>query len=101
MGNSYITTQETPVGGMPMALLVEPTFTDVKLVEDTLREAGLIKKETLRNKLKGKINPTTLKHILFYFERERLIYTGEKGISWLLNDNPTFKKLLAKAITVR
>ena len=78
-----------------------PAFGEVHLVENLLQEKGLITKEALQKKLCGEISQDKLNQILTYFEHQHYIYVGKKGISWILNDNPKFKKLLEKSITVR
>ncbi len=78
-----------------------PTFNEVSLVKDILQSEGLITEKALHDKLKGKIKSTALKKIIEYFEKEHYIYIGEKGINWILNENPKFKKILAKTTIVR
>ncbi len=78
-----------------------PTLGQVNLVSQFIEDNGLVTEKLLKSKFKEKIKGSTISQILFYLERERLIYRGKKGINWILNENPKFKKLLEKTIKVR
>ena len=102
MGNGY---NVSPVTGVTVGVLkmvkTTPAFGEVHLVENLLQEKGLITKEALQKKLRGEISQNKLNQILTYFEHQRYIYVGRKGISWIVNDNPKFRKVLEKSIAVR
>lgn len=78
-----------------------PTLKTVLQVEDVLRKADTyISKNELKRRLKTKIMHQTLNIILAYLEDGNKILMGPKGIIWIWNENPKFKRLLAKAVRV-
>ncbi len=81
------------------AILHYPTLKTVLIIEKTLQEADtVISKSELKRRLPTQIMHQTLNLILEYLEDSGKIYIGSKGITWIYNENPKFKKLLAKAV---
>ena len=78
-----------------------PTLKTVLMIEKTLQKADtVISKSELKRRLPTQIMHQTLNLILEYLEHSGKIYIGPKGITWIYNENPKFKKLLAKAVRV-
>ena len=78
-----------------------PNLRTVLYVERALQKADtVISKNELKRRLPTKIMHQTLNLILEYLEESGKIMIGSKGITWIYNDNPTFKKLVAKAVRV-
>jgi len=66
-----------------------------------LQEADtVISRNELKRRLPTQIMHQTLNLILEYLENSGKIYIGPKGITWIYNDNPKFKKLLEKAVRI-
>ena len=79
-------------------ILHYPRLDTVLMVEDVLKKADIaISKAELMRRLPKQIMRQTLNLILEYLESKGLIMAGEKGILWIYNENPKFKKLLAKS----
>ena len=78
-----------------------PNLRTVFHVEKVLQEADtVISRNELKRRLPTQIMHQTLNLILEYLEDSGKIYIGSKGITWIYNDNPKFKKLLEKAVRV-
>ena len=78
-----------------------PNLKTVLYVEKVLQEADtVISRNELKRRLPTQIMHQTLNLILEYLENSGKIYIGPKGITWIYNDNPKFKKLLEKAVRV-
>ena len=78
-----------------------PTLKTVLVIEKTLQKADtVISKSELKRRLPTQIMHQTLNLILEYLENSGKIFIGKKGITWIYNENPKFKKLLAKAVKV-
>lgn len=76
-----------------------PRLDTVLMVEKVLKNADLtISKNELLRRLPKQIMRQTLNVILNYLEEKGLIMTGSKGILWIYNENPKFKKLLKKSV---
>jgi len=75
-----------------------PTLKTVLMVEETLREQdGPVSIAALERALPRKVMDQTLRMILGYLENKGSIIIGQKGISWIENNNPAFLKMLEKA----
>ncbi len=78
-----------------------PNLRTVLYVERVLQKADtVISKNELKRRLPTKIMHQTLNLILEYLEDSGKIMIGSKGITWIQNDNPKFKKLLARAVRI-
>ena len=78
-----------------------PNLKTVLQVERVLQDADtVISKNELKRRLPTQIMHQTLSLILEYLEDSGKIMMGSKGITWIQNDNPKLKKLLAKAVRV-
>jgi len=78
-----------------------PNLKTVLYVEKVLQEADtVISRNELKRRLPTQIMHQTLNLILEYLENSGKIYIGPKGITWIYNDNPKFKKLLEKAVRI-
>jgi len=78
-----------------------PNLKTVLQVERVLQDADtVISKNELKRRLPTQIMHQTLNLILEYLEGSGKIMIGSKGITWIQNDNPKLKKLLAKAVRV-
>jgi hypothetical protein len=86
---------------MDGTILHYPTLKTVMMVEDELRKAGaVISKNELKRRLPVKVMHQTLSLILEYLESSGKIMVGEKGISWLQNDNANLMAMLKRAVRV-
>lgn len=75
-----------------------PTLKTVLMAEKALRDAKEpLSIEELKRRLPTKIMDQTLRVILFYFEDKGFIIIGDKGISWIKNDDPKFLKMIKKS----
>lgn len=84
---------------MAQTILHYPTLRTVMMVEDEIRRAdAVISKNELKRRLPVKIMHQTLSVILEYLEGSGKIMIGEKGISWLQNDNAKLRAMLKKAV---
>ncbi|MBI2545836.1 hypothetical protein HYV81_01510 [Candidatus Woesearchaeota archaeon] len=82
-------------------ILHYPNLKTVLQVEKVLQAADtVISKNELKRRLPTKIMHQTLNLILDYLEDSGKIVTGSKGITWIQNDNPKLRKLLARAVRV-
>ncbi len=86
---------------MPKEIIHYPNLRTVLIVEGTIQEADtVVSKSELKRKLPTQIMHQTLNLILEYLEDSGKIFVGEKGITWIYNENPKLKKLLSKAVRV-
>lgn len=82
-------------------ILHYPNLKTVLMVEKVLQEADtVISKNELKRRLPTQIMHQTLSLILEYLEESGKIMIGEKGITWIQQDNPKLKKLLERGIRV-
>ena len=82
-------------------LLHYPNLKTVLVVEKILQEADtVISKNELIRRLPVQIMHQTLSVILEYLEESGKILIGEKGISWIAQDSPKIKSLLARGVRV-
>jgi hypothetical protein len=79
-------------------IIHSPTLSTVLMVEDALRKQdGPVSLEGLKRALPKKVMDQSLRIILAYLESKGSILIGEKGISWIANDNPKFLQMIKKA----
>ncbi|VVB80966.1 Uncharacterised protein [uncultured archaeon] len=84
-----------------MQILHYPNLKTVLQVEKVLQEAdAVISKNELKRRLPTQIMHQTLSLILEYLEESGKIMIGEKGISWIQQDNPRLRKLLERGVRV-
>ncbi len=82
-------------------LLHYPNLKTVLQVEKVLQEADtVISKNELQRRLPTQIMHQTLNVILEYLEDSGKIMIGEKGITWIAQDNPKLKKLLERGVRI-
>lgn len=76
--------------------LEAPTINEVIAVEEVLRNMDdcVITRKELKRRVPLRISPKKFTIIIDYLERTNKIYFGSKGISWIENDNPSYKKAL-------
>ena len=87
---------------MAETILHYPTLKTVLMVEDILSKSdAVISRNELKRRLPVKIMHQTLNVILKYLEKSNKIYIGEKGISWLQQDNVKLKTMLKNAVRVK
>jgi hypothetical protein len=74
-----------------------PTLNTILMVEETLKnmEGSVMTIAELKRKLPKQINHNTLKAILEYLENSNKIAVSIKGITWIKNDNPNLRRLIA------
>lgn len=84
-----------------LKILHYPNLKTVLEVEKVLQEADtIISKNELKRRLPMQIMHQTLALILRYLEDSGKIFIGEKGITWIQQDNPKLKQLLQKGVRV-
>ena len=82
-------------------ILHYPNLKTVLMVEKVLQEADtVISKNELKRRLPTQVMHQTLTLILEYLEESGKIMIGEKGITWVQQDNPKLKKLLERGVRV-
>jgi len=87
---------------MQEEILHFPNLKTVLMVENVLREAEEpLSKNEIKRRLPNKVMHQTLNIILEYLAESGKIMAGSKGILWIFNENPKFKKVLEKSILVR
>lgn len=75
-----------------------PSLKTMLMIERVLREADtMIDREELKRRLPVKIMHQTLNLILRYFEDRGMIVDSHKGILWIYNPSPKFKKAIDNA----
>ena len=86
---------------MAETILHYPTLKTVLMIEDILKKSeAVISRNELKRRMPVKIMHQTLNVVLGYLEDSNKIYIGEKGISWLQQDNQKLKAMLKKAVRV-
>ena len=86
---------------MAETILHYPTLKTVLMVEDILKKSdAVISRNELKRRLPVKIMHQTLNVILDYLEDSNKVFIGDKGISWLQQDNQKLKAMLKKAVRV-
>lgn len=84
-----------------LKILHYPNLKTVLEVEKVLQNADtVIPKNELKRRLPTQIMHQTLTLILKYLEDSGKIFIGEKGITWIQQDNPKLKQLLQKGVRV-
>ena len=84
-----------------LKILHYPNLKTVLQVEQILQDADtVISKNELKRRLPTQIMHQTLTLILKYLEDSGKIIIGEKGISWIQQDNPKLKQLLQRGVRV-
>ena len=84
-----------------LKILHYPNLKTVLQVEQILQDADtVISKNELKRRLRTQIMHQTLTLILKYLEDSGKIIIGEKGISWIQQDNPKLKQLLQRGVRV-
>jgi len=79
-----------------------PNLKTVLMVEDVLKKAETpISKNEIKRRLPSKVMHQTLNIILEYLEESGKIMDGSKGIIWIFNENPKFKRIMEKAVLIR
>ena len=78
-----------------------PTLTTIRMVEGVLKNmpGSDMKISELKRALPRKVNHNTLMAVIDYLDECNRIYVGRKGITWLVNDSPKFRKALKNAIS--
>ena len=77
-----------------LVMFMNPTLKTIRMVEDSLKnsEESLITVAKLKKILPKQVNHSILLEILDYLQENNKIYVSVKGITWLVNDNPIFRK---------
>ncbi len=76
-----------------------PNLRTVLIIEKIIQEADtVVSKSELKRRLPTQIMHQTLNLVLEYLEDSGKIMVGQKGITWIYNDNPKLKALLKRAI---
>ncbi|MDP3916913.1 MAG: hypothetical protein Q8Q42_01345 [Nanoarchaeota archaeon] len=84
---------------MQRDVLHYPRLDTVLKVEKVLKDAELaISKNELLRRLPKQIMRQTLNVILEYLEEKGMIFSGEKGILWIYNEDLKMKKLLENSV---
>lgn len=79
-----------------------PNLKTVLMVENVLKEVKEpLSKNEIKRRLPSKVMHQTLNIILDYLEESGKVMTGSKGIIWIFNENPRFKKILERSVLVR
>jgi hypothetical protein len=75
-----------------------PTLKTVLMVEKALKEAdGPVSLEELKRSMKKKVMDQTLRLILAYLQDKGSVVVGQKGISWIENNDSKFLKFIEKS----
>jgi hypothetical protein len=77
-----------------------PTLNTVLMVEETLKEAGLVKLAELKRKLPKKVMHQTMVQILDYLQMSGKIIIGTKGILWIFAERKELDELKKRGIKV-
>jgi len=84
-----------------LKILHYPNLKTVLEVEKVLLDTDtVISKNELKRRLPKQIMHQTLTIILKYLKESGKIFIGEKGITWIQQDNPKLKQLLQKGVRV-
>ncbi len=82
-------------------ILHYPNLKTVLMVEKILQDADtVISKSELKRRLPTQIMHQTLAIILEYLEESGKIMIGEKGVTWIQQNNPKLKRLLERGVRV-
>ena len=75
-----------------------PTLNTVLMVENTLKKVdeSVITVADFKRKLPRQVNHNTLKIILEYLEESNKIAVSMRGITWIHNSNPKFRRAVRK-----
>ncbi len=73
-----------------------PTLNTVMMVEDTLKDSGLITMAELKRKLPRQVMHQTLIQILDYLQLSGKIIIGTKGILWIFTERKELNELIKK-----
>jgi len=78
-----------------------PTLNTILMVEETLKNMpdSVMKISELKRALPRKVNHNTLVKIVDYLDSANRIYVGRKGIVWLVNEDPKFRKMIKEAVS--
>ncbi len=77
-----------------------PTLSTVLMVEETLKESGLIKLAQLKRELPRKVMHQTLLQILDYLQLSGKILMGTKGILWVFTERKELDALIKRGTEV-
>lgn len=84
---------------MQTQVLHYPRLDTVLMVEEVLKNAETaISKAELMRRLPKQVMRQTVNLVLEYLEEKGIIMIGSKGILWIQNENPKFKKILEKSV---
>jgi hypothetical protein len=83
---------------MSQKIVHSPRLATIKMVEEALIKMpnSVMKIAELKRALPKQVNHNTLKEILEYLLESRKIVMGTKGITWIENDSPEFKRFIGK-----
>ena len=86
---------------MQRTILHYPNLKTVLMVEEVIREADApLSRNEIKRRLPTKVMHQTLNLILKYLEESGKIMDGSKGIVWVFNEDPRFKKILDESVRV-
>ena len=85
---------------MNMSQNPSPRLNTIRMVEKALEDmpGSVMKISELKRALPKQVNHNTLKEILDYLIESKKIVMGSKGITWIVNDSPEFKKFIGRTI---
>ena len=87
---------------MQPTILHYPTLKTVLMVEGVIKKTDIaLSRNEIKRRLPTKVMHQTLNLILNYLEESGKIMDGSKGIFWIFNENPKFKKILDNSVRVR
>ncbi len=87
---------------MQPTILHYPNLKTVLMVEEVLKDADTpLSRNEIKRRLPSKVMHQTLNLILNYLEESGKILDGSKGIVWIFNENPEFRRILDKSVRVR
>jgi hypothetical protein len=76
-----------------------PTKKEVRMVEKAIIDgASAITLSKLKKTLKGKVDDNSITEIVEMFDKKNWVYIGSKGITWIRNTSPKWKKAVREAI---
>jgi len=77
-----------------------PNLNTVIMVEETLKNCGLIKIPELKRKLPKKVMHQTLLQILDYLQMSGKVIIGTKGILWIFTERKELDELIRRGTEV-
>lgn len=87
---------------MQPTILHYPNLKTVLMVEEVLKDADTpLSRNEIKRRLPSKVMHQTLNLILNYLGESGKILDGSKGIVWIFNENPEFRRILDKSVRVR